>query len=311
MASIATQRLTGSVVFEGVGLFSGKSCRVAVRPGDGTGRVTAERADNAGPVFAADIGSVLPSVRNTTVVPGGVGGGGDAAAHGVMTTEHLFSALAALMLFDVHLEVFGPEIPMMDNSALPFYERLLPWCGAGGPEVEVLAPVRALSMVDPADATVSMRAMPPGSVAGGGGGEARATGLELEYRLDYGAGSAILPQVGAVELSHGAGDELTYGLMVAPARTFCTLIEAEQMNASGRFGHLHARDVLVIGPNGPVENRYRLASEPAAHKLLDMLGDFHLSGRPLAGAFVAQKTGHRHNHEMVRQLLAAERAGVK
>jgi UDP-3-O-acyl-N-acetylglucosamine deacetylase len=305
MARLATQRLTGSVVFEGVGLFSGKPCRVAVRPGNGSGRLTAERADNAGPVFAADITSVLPSTRNTTIVPGGPAGAGEVALHGVLTTEHLFSALAAHMLFDVHLEVYGPEIPMMDNSALPFYERLKPWCAAGGPELDVLAPVRPLSMVDPADATVSMRATPPG----GAENPAAATALELEYRLDYGADSPILPQLGAVGLGHDAADELTYGLMVAPARTFCTLIEAEQMNASGKFGHLQPRDVLVIGPKGPVENRYRMASEPAAHKLLDMLGDFHLSGRPLAGTFAASKTGHRHNHEMVRQLLAAESAG--
>jgi len=296
MTMLETRKLLTPVEFKGLGLFSGKPCRVIVRAGDGTGRVTAERSDRDGPVFAAHIDNVRPSMRNTTIAPPG----SDASAHGVMTTEHLFSAMAALLLFDVHLEIYGPEIPMLDNSAMLFYRELKDNSSDGGVELPVLAVTEETTVIDAKDPSVTMVAKPPHP-------ESTPTLLELQYNLDYGPDSPIEPQMGALGIGHDSDDDFTYGLMVAPARTFCTLTEAEQMNASGKFGHLEPADVLVIGPDGPIKNRYRLQSEPAAHKLLDMIGDFHLAGLPLAGSFLANKTGHRHSHEMIAKLVGTAR----
>jgi UDP-3-O-[3-hydroxymyristoyl] N-acetylglucosamine deacetylase/UDP-3-O-[3-hydroxymyristoyl] N-acetylglucosamine deacetylase/3-hydroxyacyl-[acyl-carrier-protein] dehydratase len=59
----------------------------------------------------------------------------------------------------------------------------------------------------------------------------------------------------------------------------------------------------VFGETGPLQNSLRYADECARHKLLDMLGDFALSGVDICGRITAHRSGHRLNAELVRQLL--------
>jgi UDP-3-O-[3-hydroxymyristoyl] N-acetylglucosamine deacetylase/3-hydroxyacyl-[acyl-carrier-protein] dehydratase len=67
--------------------------------------------------------------------------------------------------------------------------------------------------------------------------------------------------------------------------------------------HLTPRDLLVISPTGPIDNSFRFADECARHKVLDLLGDLYLIGRPLRGRLVAHKSGHELNHMLARKLL--------
>lgn len=238
-----------------------------------------------------------------------------------MTTEHLYSALAVLRIFDARLEVVGPEMPMMDNSALPFLEGLRKSAAPGGP---MLAGLRcpATTIEDPRDPAVRSELAPPyratgegeGDVKGEGGGEDMSNGeadlaaLDLQYEVDYGDGSGLPRQTAEFRLPLVTGDALdaaarAYREGIAPARTFCTEQEAQLMRSSGRFAHLREGDVLVIGQAGPVGTTLRLPNEPAAHKLLDLLGDLHLAGRPIVGAIRAHKTGHHHNRDVCRLLL--------
>jgi UDP-3-O-acyl-N-acetylglucosamine deacetylase len=122
-------------------------------------------------------------------------------------------------------------------------------------------------------------------------------GCLYRYELDYGAGAPIVAQ--AAEWDSGEGDSAeTYAREVAPARTFCLESEARAMQAAGLFKGLSPRDLLVIGERGPIENQYRFENEPARHKLLDLIGDLALAGRPLVGEVVATRAGHALNHEM-------------
>jgi UDP-3-O-acyl-N-acetylglucosamine deacetylase len=72
----------------------------------------------------------------------------------------------------------------------------------------------------------------------------------------------------------------------------------------GLFTQFTPRDLLVIGAEGPIDNTFRFANEPAMHKLLDMVGDLSLAGRPIIGRVVATRSGHALNHEMARALAA-------
>jgi UDP-3-O-acyl-N-acetylglucosamine deacetylase len=76
------------------------------------------------------------------------------------------------------------------------------------------------------------------------------------------------------------------------------------MRKMGLFAHLTPAQMLVIGPDGPVENAYRFSDEPARHKVLDMLGDLALAGagRPIHGRVTAWRSGHALNHAMARRL---------
>ena len=66
---------------------------------------------------------------------------------------------------------------------------------------------------------------------------------------------------------------LDYRREIAPARTFSLQEEAEALQAQGLGKHLSPRDVLVIGPQGPIDNAFRFDDEPVRHKVLDVLGD--------------------------------------
>jgi UDP-3-O-[3-hydroxymyristoyl] N-acetylglucosamine deacetylase/3-hydroxyacyl-[acyl-carrier-protein] dehydratase len=67
--------------------------------------------------------------------------------------------------------------------------------------------------------------------------------------------------------------------------------------------HLSPKDVLVIAADGPIDNAFRFTNECARHKVLDLLGDLYLVGRPLRGRLVAHKSGHALNHLLARRLL--------
>jgi UDP-3-O-acyl-N-acetylglucosamine deacetylase len=61
---------------------------------------------------------------------------------------------------------------------------------------------------------------------------------------------------------------------------------------------------LIFGPGGPIENSLRFGDECLRHKILDMIGDLALAGCDLVGHFVAYRSGHRLNAELVRRLVA-------
>jgi UDP-3-O-[3-hydroxymyristoyl] N-acetylglucosamine deacetylase / 3-hydroxyacyl-[acyl-carrier-protein] dehydratase len=90
---------------------------------------------------------------------------------------------------------------------------------------------------------------------------------------------------------------------IASARTFVFEQEAEELRARGFGRHLTPQDLLVIAPSGPIENQWRFADECVRHKVLDIVGDLALAGRPVYGRIVAHKSGHEMNHMLVRKLL--------
>jgi UDP-3-O-acyl-N-acetylglucosamine deacetylase len=62
--------------------------------------------------------------------------------------------------------------------------------------------------------------------------------------------------------------------------------------------------MLVFGPEGPIENELRWPDEPARHKLLDLIGDLALAGRPIRARITARRSGHALNHDAARRLAA-------
>ncbi|MBX3376230.1 MAG: UDP-3-O-acyl-N-acetylglucosamine deacetylase [Phycisphaeraceae bacterium] len=278
--SLPRRTIIGPATVSGVGLFTGKASTVRFVPA-GTGGVVFRRVDLPGspdiPATVASLGPAPAGVpgRNTTLRFGGAV---------CVTVEHIMSALAGLGITDIVVELDGAEAPIMDGSAGPFAEAL--W-GAGlrytGAMVEPLRVEREVTVRGEGGAWISARP---------------AAGSVYRYEMDYGAGSALGVQSAGFD---AARDE--YRREVAPARTFCTLAEAEAMKRAGLFGHLSPRDMLVIGEHGPIENAYRFENEPARHKVLDLIGDLALVGRPIAGEIVAHKAGHALNAEMAKVLV--------
>lgn len=286
MADLTPQRtLAAAAELSGVGLFTGRPASVRILPGPPSAGLSLRRADLPGSApFPATIASLAPHptgmpARNTILAPPG------SPASAIMTVEHLLSALAALGITDALAEVSGPEIPIFDGSAAPFVEAMqaagLVNHGKGLAPVTLTEPITIESGAG--RITAAPRALP---------------GCSYTYTLDYGPGAPISPQTFSFTLPGPYPDQ------VAPARTFCLQAEAEQMRAMGLFKHLSPKDMLVLGPDGPIDNTLRYPDEPARHKLLDLIGDLALAGRPLQLDITAARAGHTLNHAMARSLAA-------
>lgn len=270
---------------EGTGLFTGVRTGVWLLPSESGGIVfrSAGRPNEAG--VRAWVGNVVSEQRRTVLQ-------GDAGGVRIETVEHLLSALAGMGVTDAVIEVRGPEIPIGDGSALLWTDAM----GAAG--------VMELD----GDAGV-VRIERPMTLGERGGTidvfpwEGDVPGCEYVYRLDYGPTFPV-PAQEARFFVPLAGDAEGYVRGVSPARTFSTLGEAQAARAMGMFTQFTPRDLLVIGPEGPVDNALRFPTEPAMHKVLDMIGDVSLCGRRVVGRIVATRSGHALNHELARTLAS-------
>ncbi|MEM6688212.1 MAG: UDP-3-O-acyl-N-acetylglucosamine deacetylase [Planctomycetota bacterium] len=198
--------------------------------------------------------------------------------------EHLMSALVGLGICNADVRVDRTELPALDGSSIGYANRLQ----AAG-IVEQNAPPVALALKEPfrigdGDAWVEVHPSSRGETI-------------YEYQLDYGRESDIPPCKFTYELSHRS-----YVSEVAPARTFVTLSQADLIRSQGLASHVTNEDLLVIGPHGPIENRYRFPNECARHKTLDLIGDLALSGVFLIAHVVSHRGGHALNGAVAQRI---------
>lgn len=266
---------------QGFGAFSGKAASLTLRPGRGlawhdpaTGPTPALAAHLTSDTSWTGLPSAVP-VRNTTLSSG---------RRVFATIEHVMGALAGLGVWNASIQLDGPEVPILDGSAAAFVPlvKALP---AGAPEPLTL---REPLEVCKGDASIIATPLPPTEP------------LEYVYQLDYGPQSPLRPQQATWR-----GEAADFEANIAPARTFSLRQEAEMARSVGLFRHLTPADLLVIGDDGrPIQNDWRFEHEPARHKLLDLIGDLALLGRPLHARVVASRSGHALTHEFCRRVLA-------
>ncbi len=266
---------------EGRGLFSGAAVTATVRPASADTGVVFRRTDLPGaPEIPARIDFVTPRPRRTALETEGAS---------VEMVEHCLSALAGLHIDNAYIDVDGPEIPAGDGSASLFIDAI---DNAGITELDVL--VQPLVVTEPitvreGDATLA--ALP-----------CEGANPEMVYVMDYGERSFLGRQSHTYTLN---ADE--YRREIAPARTFSTHAEAKAAWERGLFRHLTAKDMLVIGEAGPIENELRFPDEPVRHKMLDLVGDLSLVGQPIHARIVAIRSGHALNHQLARELVEVAR----
>lgn len=201
----------------------------------------------------------------------------------IATVEHLLAALAGQGVDNVEIEVDGREIPALDGSALPWVDAIET---AG---LTFLAePRRVLVVQEPIELRQGdrfARLLPSAE-------------LELAARIDF-----PHPKVGRQELdlTLREGD---FARELAWARTFGFLSEVEQMRRMGlaQGGGLH--NAVVFGEDGPLNPEgLRSPDELVRHKLLDMMGDLALVGRPVRARMEADRPGHALTVALVALLL--------
>lgn len=200
--------------------------------------------------------------------------------------EHAMAALAGLGVTDAILETTSTELPILDGSARDLTKAIQ---AVGIVKLEgSIQPIQIRKTIEYHDRDATIIAEPCDTT-------------DYTYHLDYGPDSPI-PESTARWL----GDPEDFAQSIAPARTFSTATEANQMKKLGLFCRFTPADLLVIDHDGPIENTLRFPDECARHKLLDLIGDLALLGRPLHAKVRAHKSGHADTHALCQLILNAQ-----
>lgn len=266
-----------STSVSGPGLFMGKDATVQFHPAPENHGVVFVRQDMGGAEIPALIQNVVKRSRRTTLRRG------EAM---VDTCEHCLSAVAAMQIDNLLIEIDGPELPALDSSSKPYLDALTQ------AEIQTQqAPRVRLSITKP----VVVRHQDSMVVAVPNDEPT----MQLIYDLDYGQNGGIGRQFYAFNFRNG-----DYADQIAPARTFVLETEVQALQSAGLGLHLTEQDVLVIGDDGPLGGRsFRFPDELVRHKIVDLIGDLYLLGTPIQGRIIAYKSGHSLNHAMVRRLV--------
>ena len=275
---IKQRTLKSKVRAVGVGLHSGEKVTLVLRPAAADTGIVFTRSDLDPPAHErAQAASVIDTRLSTCIRVG---------AARISTIEHLMSAFAGLGIDNVHVDVSGPEIPILDGSAGPFVYLIQ----SAGIE-EQKAPKRFIRIVRP----VEVR---------DGDKWARLDpyrGFRISFTIEY---SHPVFSSGQQSVCVDFA-ETSYIEEVSRARTYGFMQDVESMRAQG-LGLGGSLDNAIVMDEHRVLNNdgLRYDNEFVKHKVLDAIGDLYLLGHPIIGAYSAHKSGHAVNNLLLRQLLA-------
>ena len=297
-----------SVSIKGVGLHTGKPVKMTFKPAPVNHGYKFKRLDLENePIIAADVNRVISTNRGTTLKSG------DAQ---VSTVEHVLSALAGMSIDNVLIEIDGPEVPIMDGSAMPFVKKLQTAKreeqDADRDYFEVTEPI---SYKDEITGT-ELLALP-------------ADDFQVTTMIDFNS-----PVLGHQYASLDSMED--YKKQIAPCRTFVFLRELEQLLDQDLIKGGDLDNALVIADRKMSQReldklakrlgkksvkiekegilntvKLHFENEPARHKLLDVIGDLALLGKPIKGKIVATKPGHTANIEFAKILKGLYQAQRK
>jgi UDP-3-O-[3-hydroxymyristoyl] N-acetylglucosamine deacetylase/3-hydroxyacyl-[acyl-carrier-protein] dehydratase len=283
----------------GVGLHTGRQVTLTFKPAPANHGFKFKRVDLPGqPLINADVDNVVDVSRGTTLKQGeGI----------VNTVEHVLAALVGLQIDNCLMELDNSETPILDGSAEGFV-KILTQAGREKQDTErqYIVIDDVLQYYDTANRT-EITALPE-------------TDYKLRVMIDYNS-----PVLG---LQHASLDNINdFGKEIAPSRTFCFLHELEMLleNNLIKGGDLnnaivvvdkvidkteHARLAKIFNkPNVEVKEEgilnnleLHFPNEPARHKLLDVIGDLALVGKPLKAKIIASRPGHKANVEFAKKI---------
>lgn len=302
MLSYKQQTIQKSVTISGVGLHTGVQTNMTFLPAKANHGIKFQRVDIPGsPVIDADCDNVVDVSRGTTIEQSGAR---------VSTIEHTLAALVGLEIDNALVQLDGPEAPIMDGSSIQFVNVLKE---AGTEEQNALRDffeVQDSIFYRDASRNIEIAALPLDD-------------YRITVMIDYNS-----PVLGSQHAS--ITNIRQFEKEIASCRTFCFLHELEMLYKNNliRGGDLNNAIVIVdrvvepyeldniakmlnkptveVKKEGILNNiELRYNNEPARHKLLDIIGDLSLAGRPLKAQIMAARPGHAANVAFAKKLKRA------
>lgn len=259
---------------EGVGLHSGETVRLSIMgaPAD-TGLVfrRSDLEDTFIPVSLDHLDFKRLQLATTLRKDGAV----------VQTTEHVLSALFAAGIDNAIITIDGPEVPIMDGSAAPFYKLIEE---AGVRQLPTARKVLRITKSFSFEMNGKRCWVEP------------AENFKVSYEIDF-KHASIGNQKKSMTM-----DARAYSKQVAPARTFGFTHEVNHLKSIGLIKGGSTENAIVLDETGVVNGDLRLSDEFVAHKILDYIGDLAVAGIALQGHFHGYKAGHE-MHALFLQAL--------
>lgn len=267
--------LSRTVSLSGIGVHSGKTTRLTIKPAPENHGIKFRRVDLPG---TQDIQALFKRVVDTslaTVI--GINGAI------VSTIEHLMASFSGLGIDNALVELDDYEIPIMDGSAGVFAQEL----ESAGIRTQS-APKHFLIVkknIEISDQDKSVTAFPEPC-------------FKITCRIDF-----PHPLIGRQEISFDRAHD-NFREKISRARTFGFVRDLEILKkySLGKGGSL---DNAIVIDDDKILNKggLRYPDEFVRHKLLDSLGDFSLLGMPIQGHIITHKSGHTLNHLFIETLL--------
>lgn len=270
---VQRKTLFNPVAIEGIGLHSGLYTKLQLDPADeGTGLM----------FIRTDLGDLrIPALQaSTTALDYATTVGRDDVSIG--TVEHLLSAIHAAGLTDLEIRIDGPEVPIIDGSALPFV-HLIEAAGIRDLAVSV-GVLRIRKPIEIVEGSKKIRIDP-------------ADHLTIDYRIDFDH-----PTIGRQAIAIDF-DYQSFASEIAPARTYGFLRDVEKLRAAGLARGGSVENCIVLDENGVMNGPLRFGNEFVRHKVLDLIGDLALLGHPIVGAIRAERAGHALHSRLVAEIL--------
>lgn len=260
---------------KGVGLHSGVPVAITLRPAPpGTG-IVFRRTDLEGFEIPAQWKYVARVSYATSLMRKGVL---------ISTTEHLLSVFASMGVDNAYVDIDNLEVPIFDGSGLPFVEMIEEAGVRATRRLRKYLRIRRPMTLE--DKGKKITVLPASGLA-----------VSCEIFFEH-------PRVGRQTMEmHLSADR--YAREIAPARTFGFEKELDAMREMGLIRGATLESAVCFTPDGVLnEGGLRFDDEPCRHKILDLIGDFALLGRPLLAHVIAERAGHALHVAMVHKIMS-------
>lgn len=267
--------LRKAVSTQGVGLHSGVPVSMTLRPAPAGAGVVFRRTDLDGFEVPAAWKHVARVSYATSLMRKGVL---------ISTTEHLLSVFASMGIDNVYVDIDNLEVPILDGSGLPFV-RMIREAGVRATR-KLRKYLRVVRPVSVEDRGKKITILPANSFA---------VSCEVEFPH---------PMLGKQSIDLEITAE-GYAREISPARTFGFAQELDAMRDMGLIRGASLDSAVCFTETGVMnEGGLRFPDEPCRHKVLDLIGDFALLGRPILGHVVAERAGHALHVAMVHKIMS-------
>jgi len=278
MDSLIKQKtIKKEIVFQGIGLHSGLKSKIKLIPATSNKGIVFIRKDiKENNIISALWSNVISTKLSTTI--------SNKFGVTVSTIEHLMSAIHALEIDNLIIEVSSSEVPILDGSAKPFFEKISNTGVINQNKNKKF--IKILKNLEVKNNSSKASISPSNNK------------LNISYKLNYNH-PLIKKEQFKINLN-----QISYKNDISSARTFGFMDQYKKLKKLNLAKGASLKNCIVLnGKKVLNKNGLRFKNEFIRHKVLDIIGDLYLSGHSILGKFKGEKSGHEINNKLLKKIF--------